>query len=161
MAIALQYGHTKKGSDEMPLSWDEIQRNAIAFSKRWKDARREKADAQPFVTEFVGVFGVDDPVKVGEHEKIVKISGARDKYIDFFWKGKIAIEMKSRGKDLDNAYQQLKDYMARIASEDVPDLWMVCDFETVQLRRRSTSERFTFKLKDFRKHISRGSVISG
>ena len=75
----------------MKLSWDEIQANAIAFSKRWADTHREKADAQPFVSEFLSVFGVDDPVKVGEREKPVKISGAHDRYIDFFWKGQGAV----------------------------------------------------------------------
>ena len=145
----------------MKMSWDEIQANAVAFSKRWADTLREKADAQPFVTEFLGVFGVDDPVKVGEREKPVKISGAHDRYIDFFWKGQIAIEMKSRGKDLVDAYRQLQDYMSRLPSEDIPDLWMVCDFATVQLWRRSTSEKFTFRLKDLRKHIKRFANIAG
>ncbi|MDR0324587.1 MAG: methylase [Oscillospiraceae bacterium] len=145
----------------MPLGWDEIGARAVAFSKRWADTCREKADAQSFVTEFLGVFGVYDPVKVGEREKPVKISGARDRYIDFFWKKQIAIEMKSRGKNLGGAYQQLSDYMNRIPVEDVPDLWMVCDFETVQLWRRSTSERFTFLLKHLRKHIKRFANIAG
>ena len=145
----------------MQLSWDEINVRAVAFSKRWKETHREKADAQPFVTEFLGVFGVEDPVKVGEREKTVKISGSHDRYIDFFWAGQIAIEMKSRGKDLAGAYKQLKDYMDRIPAEDVPDLWMVCDFETVQLWRRSTSEKFSFKLKDLRKHIKRFANIAG
>jgi len=145
----------------MQLSWDEINVRAVAFAKRWKETHREKADAQPFVTEFLGVFGVEDPVKVGEREKTVKISGSHDKYIDYFWGGQIAIEMKSRGKDLGSAYKQLKDYMDRIPAEDVPDLWMVCDFETVQLWRRSTSEKFSFKLKDLRKHIKRFANIAG
>ena len=59
----------------MQLSWDEIYDRAVAFSKRWKETHREKADAQPFVTEFLGVFGVDDPVKVSEREKPAKVSG--------------------------------------------------------------------------------------
>ncbi|MCL2349037.1 MAG: hypothetical protein FWC50_12360, partial [Planctomycetaceae bacterium] len=145
----------------MHLSWNEIYDRAVAFSKRWKETHREKADAQLFVTEFLGVFGVDDPVTVGEREKPVKISGSHDKYIDFFWSGQIAIEMKSRGKDLGDAYRQLKDYMDRIPTGDLPDLWMVCDFETVQLWRRSTSEKFSFKLKDFKKHIKRFANIAG
>ena len=175
----------------MPLSWDEIYDRALAFSKRWLGLHREKADVQPFVTEFLGVFGVDDPVKVGEREKPANqyrlagpvlraaklpASGSHDKYIDFFWRGQIAIEMKSRGKNLSSAYEQLKmpvlrpnsSVMDRIPVEDVPDLWMVCDFETVQLwrrlrcgRRNSTSEKFSFKLKDFRKHIKRFANIAG
>ncbi|MCL2722330.1 MAG: hypothetical protein FWD47_13455 [Treponema sp.] len=145
----------------MPLSWAEIQENAIKFSKRWADTHREKADAQPFVTEFLGVFGVDDPVKVGEREKQVKISKDRYRYIDFFWENQIAIEMKSRGENLVKAYKQLSDYMALIKIEELPDLWMICDFETIHLWRRSTSEKFTFKLKELRKNIRRFANISG
>jgi hypothetical protein len=37
--------------------------------------------------------------------------------------------------------------MDRVPPDDVPDLWMVCNFETVQLWRRSTSEKFSFKLR--------------
>jgi len=44
------------------LAWDSIQSNAIAFSKRWKDGRNEVAEAQSFTTDFLHVFGVDDPV---------------------------------------------------------------------------------------------------
>ena len=143
------------------LSWDDMQSNAVAFSKRWKDTHREKAEAQPFVIEFLGVFGVEDPVKIGEREKIIKISSARDNFIDFFWKSQIAIEMKSHGKNLDDAYTQLSGYMAHIPAEDIPDLWMVCDFETIRLWRRSTSEHIHFKLKDLRKHIKRFANIAG
>lgn len=154
----------------MPLSWNEIQARAVAFSKRWRDSHREKSDAQPFVTEFLGVFGVDDPVKVGEREKTVQISGAHEKYIDYFWKGQIAIEMKSRDKDvggsrskkkLEDAYTQLKGYMDHIHDPDVPDLWMVCDFETFKLWRRSTSEIFTFKLKELCDNVKRFANIAG
>ncbi|MDR2732924.1 MAG: DUF559 domain-containing protein, partial [Fibromonadaceae bacterium] len=145
----------------MQLSWKEIQEKAIKFSRRWKNACREKADSQPFVTEFLGVFGVDDPVKAGEREKAVKISGAHEKYIDFFWKSQVAIEMKSLGKDLDDAYLQLKDYMEHIPAVDVPDLWMVCDFENIRLYRRSTNEIWNFETKDLYKHIKRFANIAG
>jgi hypothetical protein len=160
-----------KTDEPKRLSWDEIQAKAVTFSKKWNDSHREKADAQPFVIDFLRVFGVDDPDKVGEREKPVKITDSHDQYIDFFWKGQIAIEMKSRDTDdasgkkrkkkLEDAYVQLKGYMDRIPDEDVPDLWMVCNFETIQLWRRSTKEIFTLKLKDFRKHIKLFANIAG
>ena len=28
------------------LTWDEIQSNAVAFSKKWQDAKSEEAEAQ-------------------------------------------------------------------------------------------------------------------
>ena len=48
----------------MQLSWEAIQQNAVAFSKRWKGiAGRERQQAQAFVREFLAVFGIDDPVE--------------------------------------------------------------------------------------------------
>ena len=40
-------------------SWNEIRKAATAFSKRWKNAYDEKAQAQSFLKEFFAVFGVD------------------------------------------------------------------------------------------------------
>ena len=108
----------------MRLSWDEIQSNAVRFSKRWEKAHREKADAQHFISEFLGVFGVEDPAKVGEREKPVKLPGGSTGYIDFFLKNQITIEMKSKSKDdasrarkLQSAYDQLSGYMEHIPNE--------------------------------------------
>jgi hypothetical protein len=92
----------------MKLLWDEIQANAIAFSKRWKDARNEEAQAQSFVADFLRVFGVDDPVQLGDFEFKVPLTAGKTGYIDYLWKSRIAIEMKSRGKDLKAAFSQLQ-----------------------------------------------------
>ena len=37
----------------MRLTWEVVQANAIAFSKRWKDAKNEEADAYKFVMGFL------------------------------------------------------------------------------------------------------------
>jgi len=39
----------------MRLTWDDIQANAVAFSKRWKDAANEEAQAQSFIADFMRV----------------------------------------------------------------------------------------------------------
>jgi len=145
----------------MPLSWDSIQSNAVAFSKRWKDGRNEEAEAQPFTVDFLHVFGVADPVAVGDFEYKVPLSGNKTGYIDYLWKKQIAIEMKSRGKDLTAAFEQLRNYLSHLPEDEIPDLWMVCDFETIRLSRRSTNEVYNFKTKDLRKHIKRFANIAG
>jgi len=145
----------------MPLTWDDIQANAIAFSKRWKDAKNEEAEAQSFLVDFLRVFGVTDPLKVGDFEAKVPLSGGTAGYVDYLWKKKIAIEMKSRGKDLAAAFKQLQTYMQNLPDDDIPDLWLVCDFETVQLCRRSENKIFKFKTKDLRKHIKYFADIAG
>ena len=69
------------------LSWTEISARALRFSRRWKSAKREKADEQPFVIEFISIFGVDDPIMVGERQKELKQPSRYVKWIDYFWKG--------------------------------------------------------------------------
>ncbi len=143
------------------LTWDEIQANAIAFSKKWKDAHNEEAQAQGFEIEFLRVFGVNEPMLVGDFEYKVPLSSGKTGYIDYVWKGKIAIEMKRRGKDLGLAFHQLQTYMQHLPEEEIPDLWLVCDFENMRLCRRSTNEIWNFKTKDLRKHIKRFADIAG
>ena len=145
----------------MKLSWEEIQANAIKFSKRWQDAKNEEAQAQSFVTSLLQVFGVTDPEALGDFEFKVPLSDNKTGYIDYLWKGKIAIEMKSRGKDLSVAFRQLQIYMQHLELDDIPDLWLVCDFETIYICRRSNNENITFKTKDLRKHIRRFADIAG
>ncbi|MDR1438920.1 MAG: hypothetical protein LBJ10_02565, partial [Clostridiales bacterium] len=68
----------------MQLSWDTIQANAVAFSKRWQGGGREKQEAQSFVRAFLGVFGVETGIIDRGFENPVKIGGkGHDKYIDF------------------------------------------------------------------------------
>jgi hypothetical protein len=52
------------------------------------------------MTDFLFVFGVYDPVGVGDFEYKVPLSDNKTGYIDYQWRGQIAIEVKSRGKDL-------------------------------------------------------------
>ena len=95
----------------MYLSWESIQANAISFAKRWEDATSEEAQAQSFTIDFLRVFGVDDPEKIGNFEYKVSLDDGHVGYIDYFWKNKIAIEMKSFGKDLRKAINNLKNML--------------------------------------------------
>ena len=84
-------------------SWNEIRKAATAFSKRWKNAYDEKSQAQSFLKEFFAVFGVDTVV-FNAFEHRVKFTDGSQGYADCFWQGKILLEMKSAGKDLDSAH---------------------------------------------------------
>ena len=143
------------------LTWTDIQSNAVAFSKRWVAAHNEEAQAQAFELDFLRVFGVNDPEAVGDFEYKVPLSGGKTGYIDYLWKSQIAIKMKSKGKDLSLAYAQLQNYLQHLPPEEIPDLWLVCDFENMRLTRRSTNEVFNFKTKDLRRHIKRFANIEG
>ncbi|MCL2304154.1 MAG: hypothetical protein FWC43_02280 [Planctomycetaceae bacterium] len=144
----------------MQLSWDTIQSNAIAFSKRWKDASDEKSDGQNFVRDFLAVFGVEDAAAVGRFEERALRESGRG-FMDFLWPKKIAVEMKSKGKDLKDAYRQLKDYVLHLSTEVMPDLMMVSDFENIVLYRRTTGRKKQFKTKELRKHVRHFYEIAG
>lgn len=94
----------------MTLSWNEIKDRALQFSKEWADTHNEEADAKPFLVEFFNVFGINRK-KFASFEHRVKKLDEKDGYIDLLWKGNILIEMKSRGKNLDKANQQARDYL--------------------------------------------------
>jgi len=145
-------------SKQKTLSWDTIQANAVAFSKRWADVVSEKQQDQGFIDALLRVFGVEDSRMVGTFQEKTQIDG---KWIDYLWKGKIAIEMKSRGESLDTAFEQLRGYMMRIPENEVPDLWLASDFENIRLSQRSTNKIYNFKTKDLRKHIKKFADIAG
>ena len=91
-------------------SWNEIRKAATAFSKRWKDAYDEKSQAQSFLKEFFAVFGVDT-VTVATFEHRIKFLDGTPGYVGCFWQGKILVEMKSRGKDLDAAFRRGSNFV--------------------------------------------------
>jgi hypothetical protein len=136
-------------------SWNEIRRAATAFSKRWKNAYDEKSQAQSFLKEFFAVFGVD-AVTVATFEHRVKFSDGSQGYIDCFWQGKILVEMKSRGKDLDAAFQQAMEYVRSLPdASQTPRAIVVSDFARVRFYDLSRDNALTeFALKDLRKYVT-------
>ncbi|MDR2693720.1 MAG: hypothetical protein LBB74_05845 [Chitinispirillales bacterium] len=147
----------------MPLVWDEIQERALSFSKRWKNGQSEEAEGQSFIRDLLYVFGVKDPLKVGTYEyKVLYASGASGfGKIDYLWKGKIAIEMKSRGENLSAAYRQLYTYISNLPEEEKPELWLVCDFETIRVRSRFSKKHLEFKTSGLYRRIKLFAEIAG
>ncbi len=113
----------------MPLSWNEIKTRAIEFSKEWENDFNEHAEAKSFMDAFFNVFGIPRR-RVAAFEAIVKKEDGKQGFIDLLWKGNILIEFKSRGKNLDKAHTQAKDYFPGIKDGDLPKFILVCDFRT-------------------------------
>ena len=136
-------------------SWNEIRKDATAFSKRWKDAYDEKSQAQSFLKEFFAVFGVDI-VLFNTFEHRVKFGDGSQGYADCFWQGKILVEMKSRGKDLDAAYSQALDYVRALSDvSQTPRAIVVSDFVRVRFYDLANDCTLTeFALKDLRKFVT-------
>jgi len=116
----------------MVLSWNEIKDRALHFSKEWAGTCNEDAEAKPFLVEFFNVFGISRK-RFASFEFRVKKLNDTDGYIDLLWKGTILIEMKSRGKNLDKAYQQAKDYLFGLKQHELPKFILVSDFENFRL----------------------------
>ncbi|MDR3157882.1 MAG: hypothetical protein LBU11_02490 [Zoogloeaceae bacterium] len=143
----------------MRLTWDKIQANAFAFSKRWQDGWNEKSEAQSFIRDFLAVFGAQDAAAVGRFEERGLRDGGRG-YMDYFWPKKLAVEMKTRGK-LKGALAQLQEYVLRLPAADMPELLMISDFERIELVRRTANVRVAFKTRDLHKHIRQFAGIAG
>ena len=144
----------------MALSWNEIKERAIAFSKKWEDTTDENADAKPFLIDFFNIFGVSDR-RVNSFEHRVTKRNGRNGYIDMLWKGNILIEMKSRGKDLDRAYQQATDYFDGLEEYDLPKYILVCDFHTFRLYDLEADKTFEFTLDQLYKRVNLFGFIAG
>ena len=143
------------------LNWNQIQANAYAFAKRWQHATNEEADAQGFVTALLAVFGVDDPRAVGAFERKVALDEGHNGYFDYLWPGRIAIEMKSAGKDLNAAYEQLKGYTLHLESEQMPELLMVSDFRRIELRHRTSGQCTRFNTANLPRYVRHFARLAG
>ncbi|WP_264549921.1 class I SAM-dependent DNA methyltransferase [Flavobacterium sp. N2820] len=131
----------------MALSWNEIKDRAVKFSKEWKDTTNEEADAKPFLDAFFDVFGITRK-KIGTFEHRVKKLSDADGYIDLLWKGTILVEMKSRGKNLDKAFQQAIDYTHGLKQNELPKYVLVCDFHIFRLYDTEEQTTLSFTLDE-------------
>jgi hypothetical protein len=111
----------------MPLSWNEIKSRAVGFSNEWKNTSREEADAKPFLIEFLHIFGISQKRVATFEHRVRKINDSSG-YIDLLWPGTLLVEMKSKGQDLEKAYQQAKQYCHGLKDYELPKLILICDF---------------------------------
>jgi hypothetical protein len=144
----------------MALSWNEIKDRALNFSKEWADTSNEEADAKPFLVEFFNVFGISSK-RVSTFEHRVKKLDDKDGYIDLLWKGTILIEMKSRGKNLDKAYLQAKEYTHGLKQHELPKYILISDFENFRLYDLEEDKTVEFKLNDFVNNVQHFGYILG
>jgi hypothetical protein len=85
----------------------------------------------------------------------------KDGYIDLLWKGTILIEMKSRGKNLDKAYQQAKDYTHGLKQHELPKYILISDFENFRLYDLDEDKTIEFKLNDLVNNVQHFGYILG
>ncbi len=144
----------------MPLSWNEIKDRALAFSHKWQNETSEDAEAKSFWDDFFNVFGVSRR-RVGEFEKAVKKLDGKQGYIDLLWKGVIMVEHKSRGKDLDKAFEQALEYLPGLKEHEMPKYILVSDFARLRLYDLETSSQLEFSLADFVSNVRDFGFLAG
>ncbi|WP_395805073.1 class I SAM-dependent DNA methyltransferase [Daejeonella sp.] len=144
----------------MALSWNEIKDRAVKFSKEWKDTTNEEADAKPFLDAFFDVFGITRK-KIGTFEHRVKKLSDADGYIDLLWKGTILVEMKSRGKNLDKAFQQAIDYTHGLKQNELPKYVLVCDFHIFRLYDTEEQSTLQFNLDELIHNVQSFGYLLG
>lgn len=160
----------------MPLSWNEIRHRAIAFSRDWKGTTSEKSERQTFWNEFFDIFGIKRRTVASFEEPVKKLSGNWG-YIDLFWPGRVLVEHKSAGQDLDKAQAQGMDYIRGLVDsgreKECPRWLIVSDFKRIALHDLEPEQdpdaplfkhlppSVEFHLQDLHKHIRRFAFIPG
>jgi len=116
----------------MALTTNEIRKRLNAFAKEQKGASNERSQAQTFWLRFYECFGIRD-VSAAIYEQSVKKLGGAQGFIDSFIPGKLIVEHKSRGKDLDAAFTQASDYFLSLKEEERPRYIITSDFARIRL----------------------------
>jgi hypothetical protein len=161
----------------MQLGWNEIKQRAVHFSREWAGETREDAEAKSFWDAFFNVFGIPRRSVATFEEPVRKINNQYG-YIDLFWKGRLLVEHKSRGKSLDQAESQAFDYLQSLAREnrhdEIPRYVIVTDFDRLALFDLEPDDatdlplfcgmhvqRVEIRVKDLHRHIRLFGFIPG
>jgi len=144
----------------MPLSWNEIKSRATAFSKEWENESSEDAEAKSFWDDFFEVFGISRR-RVASFETPIKKADSKQGFIDLLWKGVILVEHKSRGKDIEKAVQQAKDYFPGLKEHELPKYILVSDFQRFRLYDLDSGSQNDFELVDFVNQVHLFGFIAG
>ncbi len=144
----------------MALSWNEIKRRSIEFSKEWENAKSEDSEAKSFWDSFFNVFGIPRR-RVAAFEEPVRKLDDRYGFMDLFWKGTLLVEHKSKGKDLDKAYSQAMDYFAGLKNYELPKYVLVSDFERFRLHDLDEKKEYEFKLSELHDNVHLFGFMAG
>jgi hypothetical protein len=143
------------------LNKTEILHRAHGFVKDYANARYEMGEAQNFIRGLCDVFGFSNKRLVSFEQRVQKLGGGRGR-IDGFYPGKLLIEMKSRGENLEEAYKQATEYLPGLKDAELPDYILVSDFEHLHLYQHGTSNPpLRHKLNDFSQHIDDYLFLAG
>jgi type I restriction-modification system DNA methylase subunit len=128
------------------LTLNEIRTRLRKFAVKWKGTERENADAKLFWARFYECYGISPEDATVYEKKVATISGGRG-FIDSFIPGKLIVEHKSKGKDLNAAFNQAADYYLALPEHERPRYIITSDFAN-------------FRLYDLRKDTERDCTLA-
>ena len=135
-------------TDIAEISKNTIRARAAAFVTRWEGTTGEQAEKQTFWNEFFAVFGIDRKA-VGKFEALAeRASTGNTGWIDFLYPNEMAVEHKSAGRNLDQAMDQLLDYLPSIHTSITPWLLVVSDFGLFKWRNLNDQSQGAFTLAE-------------
>ena len=139
------------------VNFNTIRQRASQFAKKFEGVKSEKSRDQDFMRGFCALFGIN-PSRIDWQFPLKEINKVTKKtstiWADGFLRGTLLIEMKSAGKDLDEAYKQASAYVHLMNEKDLPDYILVSDFANLHLYNRKTgAPRIELKLADLPQQI--------
>lgn len=134
------------------LNIDTIRQRAAAFAKKFEGVTSEKKHDQNFMRGFCHVFGILETRIDWQYD--VKNKNKKSNWIDGLLRGNLLFEIKSAGKNMDEAYDQASGYISLMADKDLPDYVLISDFVHLHLYNRKTgAPRIEMTLADFPQKI--------
>ena len=144
--------------------WGEIRAKATVFVKRWKEHIKkgiiniEKRESQTFWNELFSLFGIDR-LKVAVFEFSTNNFKGNTSFVDLFWPGKLLVEQKSVGINLDTAFEQATGYTFNMPDEKRPKFIIVSNFENFRIYSLEDKRKFDFALSDLPAHVRKFSFL--
>lgn len=144
----------------MALSWNEIKDRALKFSNEWAEETKERAEKDSFWNDFFNVFGISRRRVATFEEPVKKLSGNQG-FIDLFWKGTLLVEHKSKGRNLEKAFEQATDYFPGLKEHDLPKYILVSDFDKIKLFDLDEKTEHEFHVSELYKNVKLFGFIAG
>lgn len=137
------------------LTIDAIRKRAAKFAKSYENIKSEKQYDQNFMRDFCEVFGINNRRIEWQHKtKTVN-------WMDGFIPGILLFEMKSAGKNLDEAYQQAARYICTLNDKDLPSTVIISDFQHIHVHLRESGEKIAINLSDLPQEVDKIKFLAG
>jgi type I restriction-modification system DNA methylase subunit len=135
------------------LSSTEVKKRLQVFSKRFRHAENEQREATIFWASFYDCFGISAAESTVYEKQVRKLDGNVGR-IDSFIPGLLIVEHKSRGSDLDAAYEQAEEYFIALKPEERPKYIITSDFARIVIYDLATKQRNETSIEDLPKNAS-------